>query len=139
MQNNPYDDFMKNLAKMIEEIMNNLPQQDNNTRFIGCTIIAGNPGDLANIFLGAQEKAAREIEYEVIEADDRFFITAIVPADLKSAPYADIKPDSVRICMDEMEVTIDLPSQGDVIHSFYMVRHGVMDVMIKKFQAQQIV
>lgn len=138
MPNNPYDDFMKNLAKMIEEIMTNLPQQDNNPRFIGCTIIAGNPGDLANIFPG-QGKPAREIEYEVIEADDRFFITAIVPSDLKSAPYADIKPDSVRICMDEMEVTIDLPSPGDVIHSFYMVRHGVMDVMIKKVQKQQIV
>ena len=139
MPNNPYDDFMKNLAKMIEEIVNNLPQQqDNNPRFIGCTIIAGNPGDLANIFQG-NGNAAREIEYEVIEADDRFFITASVPSDLKSAPYADIKPDSVRLCMDDMEAVIDLPSPGDVIHSFYMVRHGVMDVMIKKVQKQQIV
>ncbi|MDD1717116.1 MAG: hypothetical protein LUQ45_02550 [Methanoregulaceae archaeon] len=138
MQNNPYDDFMKNLAKMIEEIMNNLPQQDNNPRFIGCTIIAGNPGDLSNLFQN-QGDNAREIQYEVIEADDRFFITAIVPADLKSAPYADIKPDFVRIYMDDMETKIDLPTPGDVIHSFYMVRHGVMDVMIKKAQKQQII
>jgi hypothetical protein len=138
MQNNPYDDFMKNLAKMIEEMMNNLPQQDNNPRFIGCTIIAGNPGDLSNLFPG-QGKESREIEYEVIDADDRIYITAIVPADLKSAPYADIKPDCVRICMDDMEANIDLPTPGDVIHSFYMVRHGVMDVMIKKAQKQQVV
>ena len=37
---NPYDDFLKNLAKLVEDIIKNMPDSEN-TRFIGCTIIAG--------------------------------------------------------------------------------------------------
>ncbi len=37
---NPYDDFLKSLAKMVEDIMNDMPDEEH-ARFIGCTIIAG--------------------------------------------------------------------------------------------------
>ncbi len=133
MQSDSHDEFMKRLAKMIEDMMKNLPQE--NTRFLGCTIFTGTPDDLAK-FLQMREED-KKIDYEVIESEDQVFITAQIPPDLNSAPYADIKRDSVRIFMDDKEALIELPAPADVIHSFYMVRHGVMDIMVKKLKVPQ--
>ena len=74
----------------------------------------------------------REIRYEMIETGDRIFITAEIPPGTKNAPYADITPDSVRICIDELNTAIPFEQKIDVIHSFYMVRHGVMDIVLRK-------
>ncbi len=127
---NPYDDFLKSLAKLVEDIMKDLPD-DEHARFIGCTIIAGGTSGTPPFF---QERHgnSREIRYEVIESDERIFITTQLPPDIKNAPYADIYPDSVRICIDDLDALIPVPVRIDVIHSFYMVRHGVMDVVLKK-------
>ncbi len=133
MQSDSNDEFMKRLAKMIEEMMKNLPQE--NARFLGCTIFTGSPDDIAK-FLQMREET-KKIEYEVIESDDIVFITAPIPPDLSSAPYADIKKDSVRIFMDDREALIELSAPADVIHSYYMVRHGVMDIMVKKLAVPQ--
>jgi len=127
---NPYDDFLKSLAKLVEDLMKDLPDEDH-ARFIGCTIIAGGTPDTPPFFQAAGDEPG-EIHYEVIESDDRIFITTQLPADIKNAPYADIDPDSVRLCIDDLDARIPLPVRIDVIHSFYMVRHGVMDVVLKK-------
>jgi hypothetical protein len=127
---NPYDDFLKSLAKLVEDLMKDLPDEEH-ARFIGCTIIAGGTQDTPPFFQGAGDEP-REIRYEVIESDDRIFITTQLPPDIKNAPYADIDPDSVRLCIDDLDARIPLPVRIDVIHSFYMVRHGVMDVVLKK-------
>ena len=127
---NPYDDFLKSLAKLVEDLMKDLPDEDE-ARFIGCTIIAGGTSGTAP-FLQGRQGDRREIRYEVIESDDRIFITTQLPADIKNAPYADINPDSVRICIDDLDARIPLPVRIDVIHSFYIVRHGVMDIVLKK-------
>jgi hypothetical protein len=127
---NPYDDFLKSLAELVEDIMKDMPHEDG-AAFIGCTIIAGGPPGL-NPFSGGGQGENREIKYEVIESDDRIFITTQLPPDIKNAPYADIDPDSVRLCIDDLDERIPLPVLIDVIHSFYMVRHGVMDVVLKK-------
>jgi hypothetical protein len=127
---NPYDDFLKSLAKLVEDLMNDMPDEEG-ARFIGCTIIAGGTPGLPPFFQGMQGDN-REIRYEVIESDERIFITTQLPPDIKNAPYADIDPDSVRLCIDDHDALIPLPVRIDVIHSFYMVRHGVMDVVLKK-------
>jgi len=127
---NPYDDFLKSLAKLVEDIMKDLPD-DEHARFIGCTIIAGGASGTPPFFPGMQENS-REIGYEIIESDERIFITTQLPPDIKNAPYADIDPDSVRICIDDLDALIPLPVRIDVIHSFYIVRHGVMDIVLKK-------
>ena len=124
---NPYDDFLKNLAKLVEDIIKNMPDKEN-TRFIGCTIIAGN----ANGVPLTPVTGRREIRYEMIETKDRIFITAEIPPGTKNAPYADISPNSVRICIDEQNAGIPFEEKIDVIHSFYMVRHGVMDIVLRK-------
>ena len=127
---NPYDDFLKSLAKLVEDIMKDLPD-DEHARFIGCTIIAGGASGTPPFFPGMQDNN-REIRYEIIESEERIFITTQLPPDIKNAPYADIDPDSVRICIDDLDALIPLPVRIDVIHSFYIVRHGVMDIVLKK-------
>jgi hypothetical protein len=127
---NPYDDFLKSLAKMVEDILNDMPDEEH-ARFIGCTIIAGGiPG--APPFSQGMEGNSREIKYEIIESDERIYITTQLPPDIKNAPYADIDPDSVRICIDDLDEQIPMPVPIDIIHSFYIVRHGVMDIVLKK-------
>lgn len=126
---NPYDDFLKNLAKLVEDIVRNMPEGEN-TRFIGCTIIAGGANGFPNVPGAGAGK--REIRYEMIDTEDRVFITAEIPPGTKNAPYADISPESVRICIDELNNVIPFEEKIDVIHSFYMVRHGVMDIVLRK-------
>jgi HSP20 family molecular chaperone IbpA len=130
MPNNPYDEFLKNLAKMVEEVIRSMPDGDS-ARFIGCTIISGNPGELPAPFAISQS-SNEELHYEVIETEDRIFITAEIPPDNRSAVYADIKPTRVEIVAGEQRTGIDLDAPVDLIHSFYQVRHGVMDIILKK-------
>ncbi len=110
---NPYDDFLKNLAKLVEDIIKNMPDSEN-TRFIGCTIIAGGANGIPMVPGAGNGK--REIRYEMIETGDRIFITAEIPPGTKNAPYADITPDSVRICIDELNTAIPFEQKIDVIH-----------------------
>jgi hypothetical protein len=133
MPNNPYDEFLKNLAKMVEEVIRNMPDADS-TSFIGCTIISGTPGESAPFPLC--QSSNDELHYEMIETEDRVFITAELPPGNRSGVYADIKPTRVEIVIGEKKTGIDLDTPVDLIHSFYQVRHGIMDIILKKAQTR---
>jgi hypothetical protein len=111
-QSNPYDEFLKNLARMVEDMIRNMPENEG-THFVGYTIIAGNTGDLPRII-------------------PNIFITGRLPPQSKSAAYADISTDSVTIVVGEKKASIPFESPIDIIHSFYQVRHGVIDIVLKK-------
>ncbi|NYT21698.1 MAG: hypothetical protein GKC07_07870 [Methanomicrobiales archaeon] len=129
VQNNPYDDFLKNLARMVEDMIRNMPEQET-AHFIGYTIIAGHPGDLPRIIpMGGQDG---EIEFEVIQDETFIFVTARLPPRVKSAAYADISTDGVTIVVGEKKASIPVDSPIDVIHSYYQVRHGIIDIVLKK-------
>ena len=134
MPNNPYDDFLKNLAKMVEEVIRSMPDADS-AKFIGCTIISGTPGELPAQFIPDRGRN-EELQFELIETEDRIFITAELPPANSGAVYADIKPTRVEIVVGEQRTGIDLDSTVDLIHSFYQVRHGVMDIILKKGQTR---
>lgn len=125
---NPYDEFLKQLAKILEEIAKNLPDQEN-TRFIGFTILSGNVSGPSPVYPAGDDDA---ITYEVIDSEDRIFITARIPAWMPNFAYADIRPDSIVIHAGDREATIVLETPADLIHSFYRVRHGVMDIVVSK-------
>jgi hypothetical protein len=130
MPNNPYDDFLKNLAKMVEEVIRSMPDSDS-AKFIGCTIISGTPGELPARFI--PDRSGNEVlRFEMIESDDRIFITAELPPSSRGAVYADIKPTRVEIVVGEQHTGIDLDTEVDLIHSFYQVQHRVMDIILKK-------
>ena len=135
MQNNPngpYDDVFNNLAKIVEDIVKNMPDNQH-ARIVGYTIITRHPstGD-PEVFRAGEPCDDEEIPYEVVESDDTIFITATMPIHQKNAPCVDIQPDSVHICIDNRDVTIKLSHPIDRIHSYYRIRHGMMDVTLKK-------
>jgi len=135
MQNNPngpYDDVFSNLAKIVEDIVKNMPESQN-ARIIGYTIITRQPAsDDPQVYHFDSPEDDDDIPYEVLESDDQIFITAMLPADPKNAPYADIEPDCVRIIVDDKSVTIMLATMVDRIHSYYRVHRGLMDITLKK-------
>jgi len=135
MQNNPngpYDDVFSNLAKIVEDIVKNMPESQN-ARIIGYTIITRQPtSEDPQVYHFDSPEDDDDIPYEVLESDDQIFITAMLPADPKNAPYADIEPDCVRIIVDDKSVTIMLDNAVDRIHSYYRVHRGLMDITLKK-------
>jgi len=97
MQNNPnspYDDVFNNLAKIVEDIVKNMPD-NHHARIVGYTIITRHPsnGD-PGIFQAGDPGDDEEIPYEVVESDDMIFITATMPANPKNAPSIDIQTDN---------------------------------------------
>jgi len=137
MQNNPnspYDDVFNNLAKIVDEIVKNMPDSQH-ARIVGYTIITRHPsnGD-PEIFRAGEPNDDTEIPYEVVESEDMIYITAMMPAEPKNAPLVDIQPDSVHVGIDNRDITIVLNHPIDRIHSYYRVHRGVMDITLKKVQ-----
>ncbi|HSQ94361.1 MAG TPA: hypothetical protein VLL74_08725, partial [Methanoregula sp.] len=132
--NGPYDDVFSNLAKIIEDIVKNMPESQH-ARIVGYTIISRQPSsDDPQVYRFDPPKDDDDIPYEVMESDDQIFITATMPADPKNAPYADIDTDSVRIVVDDRSVTIMLDNPVDRVHSYYRVHRGMMDITLKKLK-----
>jgi hypothetical protein len=135
MQNNPngpYDDIFSNLAKIVEDMVKNMPESQH-ARIIGYTIITRQPSsdDPRGCHFDSPEDDD-DIPYEVMESADQVFITAALPADPKNAPYADIEADCVRIIVDDKSVTVMLDHAVDRVHSYYRVHRGLMDITLKK-------
>lgn len=135
MQNNPngpYDDVFSNLAKIVEDIVKNMPESQH-ARIVGYTIITRQPSsDDPQVYQFDPPGDDDDIPYELVESDDSIFITATLPADLKNAPYADIGADRVQIIADDRAVTVMLDNRVDLIHSYYRVHRGLMDITMKK-------
>jgi HSP20 family molecular chaperone IbpA len=130
--NNPYDDVFNNLAKIVEDIVKNMPDNEH-ARIVGYTIITRSPqNEDPGIFQAGGRDDDGEIPYEVMETDDQVFITAEMPTTIKNAPIADIEPERVRITADDRTTTIMLEHKVDRIHSYYRVHRGVMDITLKK-------
>ena len=135
MQNNPngpYDDVFSNLAKIVEDIVKNMPESQH-ARIIGYTIITRQPSsDDPRVYHFDSPEDDDDVPYEVMESDDQIFITATLPSELKNAPYADIEADRVRIIADDKSVTVMLDQTVDRVHSYYRVHRGVLDITLKK-------
>jgi hypothetical protein len=135
MQNNPtgpYDDVFSNLAKIVEDIVKNMPESQH-AHIVGYTIITrqSDSGDPEMFYSGTQGDDD-EVPYEVVETETDLFITAKLPADPKNAPIADIEINCVRIIVDGKTTTILLDHPVDRIHSYYRIHRGVMDISLKK-------
>ncbi|HVP96617.1 hypothetical protein [Methanoregula sp.] len=129
--NNPYDEVFGNLSRIVEEIVRNMPEAEH-ARVIGYTIVTRHVPGEPGIFVDGADNSDDDIPYEVLESDTHIFITAAIPPDAEHAPYADIQPQEVRICVDDSTTTIDLEKPIDIIHSTYRVHRGVMDITLRK-------
>ncbi len=127
MANSPYDDMFKNIARLMEKILGEMPLQD--PKIIGFTIISGTPEGVPDPSMDGSEEAG----FEVVEGDDCVYITATVDARAQGAPYVTFQRDSVTLCTGgDEEMVIDLECEIDVLHSFYNVQHGVIDAVCRK-------
>ena len=134
-ENNPYDDIFANISKIVEEIIKNMPEHQH-ARIVGYTIITRGEGEPPCVVRVGEDDDDEEIPYEVVESDDAIFITAELPPESKHAPYADIRINNVRICIDDSETIIPLQCSIDVIHSHYRIHRGVMDITLRKIPPQ---
>lgn len=136
MQNNPnspYDDVFHNLAKIVEDLVKNMPDNQH-ARIVGYTIITRHPTGDPEVFRSGDTGDDDEIPYEVVESEDMIYITAILPADPKNAPSVDIQASRVDISIDNRGMTINLSHPIDIIHSYYRIHRGMMDFTLKKIQ-----
>jgi len=130
MPSNTDDEIYRNLARLLEHLLRNLPQPEPG-QVVGFTVMTGAAPVDPQVFTYCEEDDGI-IDYECVEGRDEVYVTASVPADLRTAPYVDIMPQQIRIVMDDRVAEIDLPVAIDVRHSYYQVRHGVMDVSCRK-------
>jgi len=132
--NNPYDDVFNNLAKIVEDIVKNMPD-NHHARIVGYTIITRHPsnGD-PGIFRAGEPGDDEEIPYEVVESEDMIYITATMPVDPKNAPVIDIQTNKVQVCIDNRDISIMLDKPIDRIHSYYRIHRGLMDITLKKLK-----
>ena len=129
MANNPYDEMFKNIARLMEKILSEMPLHD--PRIIGFTIISGPPEEIP--YYDASSEEDEETEFEVIEGDDCIYITTTVDAQAKGAPYVTFQENSVTLCTGgDQETVIDLECEIDIPHSFYNVQHGVIDAVCRQ-------
>jgi hypothetical protein len=133
--NNPYDDIFQNISKIVEDIIQNMPEHQH-ARIIGYTIITRGSNEPPSLFRSGEHIEGDDIPYEIVESDDTIYVTAEMPADPKNAPFADIRVTSVRICVDDKETTIVLDGPVDVIHSWYRLHRSVMDITLRKSHRQ---
>ena len=130
MPSNTDDRIYQDLARLLEHLLRSLPSPEPG-QVVGFTVMTGAvPVDSESY--GCSDDDSTEIDYECVEGKDDVFVTARVPASLRTAPYVDIQARQIRIVMDDRIAEIDLPTPIDIKHSFYQVRHGVMDIACRK-------
>jgi HSP20 family molecular chaperone IbpA len=132
---NPYDDVFSNISKIMEEIVKSMPEHQH-ARIVGYTIITRGSNEPPAVFRLGRDDDDDDIPYEAVETDDTIYITAEMPPNPKNAPFADIRVTSVRICVDNRQTTIVLDHPVDVIHSWFRLHRGVLDITLKKARNQ---
>ena len=128
MPNNPYDDVFKNLAKMMEDILKNLPNQGP-SHVVHYTIIA-EPGEAPRVFQGMDDEL-EDIPYEMIETGECIYITAEIEPDIEP-PDVEIEPRTIRILEEDGETVVELDCEVDTEQSYYNIHHGILDIVCIK-------
>lgn len=130
MPRNSDDDLYRDLARILEHMLRRLPVPEPG-QVVGFTVMTGAAPVDPELY-GDSSDDEDEIDYECVEGRDDVFVTAKLPTDLRTAPYVDIQAKLIRIVMDERVIEIEMPAPIDIRHSYYQVRHGVMDVACRK-------
>lgn len=128
-QGNPYDEILKNIRKVMEELMKDLNRAGDH-RIVGYTIVVG-PDSMVHAIRPDIVNMAG-MECELVETEDWIFIAAELPPDLPAAPEVDIQPEEVRIRIGSVMKQVPLPARIDIKHSFYDIHRRVLDIACRK-------
>jgi HSP20 family molecular chaperone IbpA len=138
MPNNPYDDLLKNLLKLLEQVtslehhMHKL-QDDEGKKpgIIGCAIITGTT--LGN---GYQNEGGTNkpdvLPYEMIDAGDLAFLTIQLPTGVTEEPQVNFQVDQCNIRAGRLSGTIVLKFMVIPEVSTWSYHNGVLDIVLKK-------
>lgn len=131
MPGNPYDEIARNIAALVEDMMRKMDKGDS-PQFIGCTIVSGG---------GAPYKInnrRKDEIYEMIETDERIYITAEIPAGIDDE-HLDIIIDEMKVIlvMEGHEAEIKLESPVHPEECEYFVQNGIIDIVCPKIKIMQ--
>lgn len=136
MENNPYDDLLKNLAMLLEQISNleepesEKSKEDNVPRIIGCAFFTGNMIGKSEKRAGFSMQQEVQIPYEMMAENNRIYITATLPVIISEQPDIRITQDKIFLSAGISLAEIDLPWTADVVKSSYEIRNGVIDIIV---------
>ncbi len=127
--NGPYDDIVRDLVKMMESLIRDMPANQPH-RVVGYTIITG-PGREPRV-IRTTDHGPCELPYELVEGPTHFYITVPLPAEPTTAPYVDIDRTRITLTVEGRETVIELSDPVDIKHSSYQIHHGLLDVVCQK-------
>jgi len=138
MQNNPYDDLLKNLARLIEQVtgleqnMRVLNDMQNDTpHIIGCAIIASGGSQDQEISC----RRSLEVRYEIVDAGDIAYLTVALPSSLSDIPEIEFAEETVFITAAGSRAPVELGFRIHPGSCEYSIRNGVVDVTLIKEEA----
>jgi len=138
MPNNPYDDLLKNLARLIEQVtgleqnMHNLRNIEADTpHIIGCAIITGGLPQNQEIPFSRP----LEVQYEIIDAGDVAYLTVALPPHVAGNPDVTVTEETVLISAAGSRAPIQLGFK--VLPDLCLLdsRNGVIDLTLVKMPA----
>lgn len=135
MPNNPYDDLLRNLARLIEQVtgleqnMRTLRNMHPDTpSIIGCAIIAGALPQDQEIPL----HRPLEVSYEIIDGGDVAYLTVALPSFLSGNPDVEVTEETVFISAAGSRAPVQLGFRVVTGACSYEIRNGVVDVTLVK-------
>ncbi|HWQ65653.1 MAG TPA: hypothetical protein VN372_02165 [Methanospirillum sp.] len=138
MPNNPYDDLIRNLARLIEQItgleqhMHNLQDSKRETpQIIGCAFIAGT-GENQEI---PCNHPAVEVGYEIVDAGETAYLTLALPSSLSTEPCIEFAEKAVHITAGTTRAPVELSFRVVPESCFYSIRNGIVDATLVKATA----
>lgn len=135
MQNNPYDDLLRNLARLIEQVAGleqNMrsphDRQPDNTHIIGCAIITGGVPQDQEIPL----IKPFEVGYEIIDAGEVAYLTVALPSTLSTLPIIEFTEETVFITAGASRAPITLAFRVVPESCSYQLLNGIVDITLMK-------
>jgi len=135
MQNNPYDDLLKNLARLIEQVtgleqnMRSLQDLEKDApHIIGCAIIAG--GVSQNQEIPCQRPL--EVRYEIVDAGDVAYLTVALPSSLSGDKEVEFAEETVFITAAGSRAPVKLGFRINPGSCSFSIRNGVVDATLIK-------
>lgn len=139
MPNNPYDELLKNLVKLLEQIssleQNMRRMQDGppaKPGIIGCAIIAGGLVPQESEIFNHRHEQKTGLTYEIVDAGMTAYLTVQLPPHLCVEPCVEFTERRCSISTQGLSGAIDLQFSIIPETSSWTFCNGVLDLTLEK-------
>lgn len=143
MPNNPYDDLLKHLIKLLEQVTSlehNIEKiQDGPGKrpgIFGCAIITGGIPCLTGVNNGDARRSSG-IGYEMVDAGETAYVTVPLPPGLTESPEVMLRERECHIHASGMSGTIELNFPIIPQDSSWSFRNGLLDITLVKTMCEE--